>query len=99
VVAHHEQPCVALLHRFSVELKRALVKPSRPWFLIVFEGEPEVGKLLNFPVVGAAEVYDVGYAEGLERIQGAARPGQQSGQVVGRAQPIIACDDLNVEPR
>jgi len=31
-----------------------------------------------------------------ERIQAApARLGQQSGQAVGRAQPIIACDDLN----
>jgi len=51
VVAHDEQLGITSLHRFPIELQGPPIKPSRPWFHVVFEGKPKVGELLNLPVV------------------------------------------------
>ena len=66
MMAHHEQLGVTSLHRPSEKLERLPIEPSGPWFQIVFEGEPKVRKHLNFSVVRAPQVYNVGYSEGFQ---------------------------------
>ena len=63
-MAHHEQLGMPMLHRLSVKLQRALIKPSRSGFQVVLEGEPDVSELLNLSVVRAPQIYYVGYSEG-----------------------------------
>jgi hypothetical protein len=62
-MAHHEQFRVTVLHCLSIELERPLVEPSRPRFRIVFERQPQMFELLNLSIMGAPEIYDVGYAK------------------------------------
>jgi hypothetical protein len=50
-MAHHEQLGMTLPHRLSVELQGSLVEPSWPGFQVVWERDPQVGKLLNLLIV------------------------------------------------
>jgi hypothetical protein len=52
------------LRHFPIELKRSLVEPSGPRFHVVSKGKPDVGKLLDFFIVGPPQIYNVGYSEG-----------------------------------
>jgi hypothetical protein len=65
-MAHDEQLGVAMLHCLSVEPQRSLVKPSRPGFHVVWEGEPHMGKFLNLSIVRPPQIYDVGYSKSLQ---------------------------------
>jgi hypothetical protein len=64
-MAHHKQFRVTPLHGLPIELECPLVEPSRPWFRIVFERKPEMFELLNLQIMGAPEIYDVGYTDSL----------------------------------
>lgn len=66
-MAHNQQLGVAFPHRFSIELQRSLVKPLGSWLLVVVKAQPNVAELTHLRVVFApSQVYDVGYAEGLQ---------------------------------
>jgi hypothetical protein len=64
-MAHDEQLGVTALHRFSEKLQSSLVEPSRSGFQIVWEGKPQAREFLDLFIVRLAQIYYVGYTEGL----------------------------------